>query len=88
MLVIWLNIQYYPVMAVNYEISQMIRDHRKAAGLSQKELGELAGLGKTVIYDLEKGKRTVKWETLLAVLHALNIRINFNSPLMDENEIS
>lgn len=38
------------------KIAEMIRFHRKKSGLSQAELGFIAGLGKTVIFDVEKGK--------------------------------
>jgi len=65
-------------------ISGMIRFHRKKAGLSQKELADLAGVGKTVVYDIEKGKATVQLKTLLLILNALNIRIEFNSPILSE----
>ncbi|MCK4676561.1 MAG: helix-turn-helix transcriptional regulator [Bacteroidales bacterium] len=65
-------------------IGKMVKFHRKKAGLNQKELADLAGLGKTVVFDIEKGKETVKLNTLLKVLEALNIKINFNSPLMDQ----
>ena len=58
--------------------------HRKRAGLSQKDLADLAGVGKTVIFDIEKGKETVKLLTLMKVLDTLNIRMEFNSPLMNE----
>lgn len=75
-------------MTVNNEIHEIILFHRKQAKLSREALAELAGVGKTVIYDLEKGKKTVKWLTILAVLHALNIRVLFQSPLMDEYEKS
>jgi len=64
-------------------IGKMIRFHRKKSGLSQEELALYAGLGKTVIFDLEKGKMTVRLETLLKVLYALNIRIDFEGPLME-----
>lgn len=64
-------------------ISKIIRFHRKKSGLSQEGLAQLAGLGKTVIFDLEKGKQTIRLKTLLQVLNALNIRITFQSPLMD-----
>lgn len=37
-------------------MASIIRGHRKKAGLTQKELADLAGLGKTVIFDIEKGK--------------------------------
>lgn len=65
-------------------ISKMIRFHRKKSGLSQEELAGLAGLGKTVIFDLEKGKLTVKLDTLLKVLHVLNITVDFQGPLMQK----
>lgn len=64
------------------EIGGMVRFHRKRAGLSQKELAELAGLGKTVVFDLEHGKQTMKWETIARLLKVLNITIKFESPLM------
>ncbi len=45
-------------------LSFVIRQHRKIAGLSQLQLAELAGVGKTVVFDLEKGKETVQLDTL------------------------
>ena len=71
-------------MAVNYDLHEIILFHRKQANLSRKELAELAGVGKTVIYDLEKGKKTVKWATITAILNALNITLDFKSPLMNK----
>ena len=75
-------------MTVKNNLSKIILFHRKQAKLSRNDLAELAGLGKTVIYDLEKGKKTVKWSTILTVLQALNIEISFQSPLMEEYEKS
>jgi HTH-type transcriptional regulator/antitoxin HipB len=70
-------------------IGQMIRFHRKKSGLTQEELGKLAGLGKTVVFDVEKGKSSIKLSTLLKLLFVLNIQITFQSPLMSfcEKEI-
>lgn len=65
------------------QIGAMVRFHRKKAGLSQEMLGKLAGLGKTVIFDIEKGKLSVRLDTLLKVLHILNIQIDFKGPLMN-----
>ena len=56
--------------------------HRKAAGLSRVQLAELAGVGKTVIYDIEKGKKSFQMDTLQKILRVLNIRIELTSPLM------
>lgn len=65
------------------ELEQIVRMHRKAAKLSRVQLAELAGVGKTVIYDIEKGKESVQLDTLRKVLKVLNIRIQLQSPLMD-----
>ncbi len=65
------------------QIGAIIRFHRKKAGLSQAELGELAGLGKTVIFDIEKGKLSVRFDTLIKVMEVLNIQIQLHSPLME-----
>lgn len=64
------------------KLAQILRFHRKKAKISQARLAELAGLGKTVIFDLEKGKPSIRLDTLLKVLHVLNIQIELKSPLM------
>jgi HTH-type transcriptional regulator / antitoxin HipB len=65
------------------DLAQIIRFHRKAAKLSRVQLAEIAGVGKTVIYDIEKGKESVQLDTLRKILKVLNIRIVLKSPLMD-----
>lgn len=67
------------------KISQIVKFHRKKSGLTQKELADLAGVGKTVIFDIEKGKDTVQFSTLQKVLSVLNISIEFKSPLIKSN---
>lgn len=69
------------------ELATIIRGHRKAANLTQLELAELAGVGKTVVFDIEKGKETVKIQTLTKVLKVLNIKMRFSSPLLDNQNI-
>jgi HTH-type transcriptional regulator/antitoxin HipB len=69
-------------------LAKMVRFHRKKAKLTQRELARLAGIGKTVVYDLEKGKKTIRLNTLLSILHMLNIKINFQSPFMHKFEES
>jgi len=70
-------------MAKPNELAEAIMLHRKAAKLSRVQLAELAGVGKTVIYDIEKGKETVQLDTLRKILKVLNIKIVLTSPLMD-----
>jgi HTH-type transcriptional regulator / antitoxin HipB len=66
---------------LHQELAQSILHHRKMAGLSQLELAVLAGVGKTVIFDLEHEKPSVRLDTVLKVLQALNIQIHIRSPL-------
>jgi y4mF family transcriptional regulator len=61
----------------------LVRACRKKVGLSQAELARLAGVGKTVIFDFEKGKTTIRMDTLLRVLDVLSIRIELRSSLGD-----
>ena len=65
-------------------LGSIIKKHRKTAGLSQLQLAELAGVGKTVVYDIEKGKGTIRLDTLRKILLVLNIKVKLTSPLMDQ----
>ncbi len=71
-------------MTVIPPLSELVRLHRKAAGLSRNDLAALAGVGKTVLYDLEHGKMTVRLDTLLKILRTLNITVHYDSPLLRE----
>jgi transcriptional regulator with XRE-family HTH domain len=42
-------------------------------------------VGKTVIYDIEHGKASVRYSTVKKVLDALNIRIRYISPLEEDS---
>lgn len=65
------------------QIAEIVRFHRKQSGLSRKQLADMAGVGKTVIFDIENEKETIRFSTLKKVLTALNIKINLESPLME-----
>jgi len=68
----------------NFEnLGRIILFHRKKAGLSRIDLAMVSGVGKTVIYDIENGKGTVRLKTLLKILDALNISVLLDSPLME-----
>lgn len=64
-------------------LATVIREHRKIAGLSQLQLAELAGVGKTVVFDVEKSKETIQLDTLRKILAALNIKVQLTSPVMN-----
>ncbi|NLB91476.1 MAG: helix-turn-helix transcriptional regulator [Clostridiales bacterium] len=65
-------------------LADIVRKHRKMAGLSQQQLAELAGVGTTVVFDLEKGKETIQLNTLRKILHVLNIKVQLTSPMMNQ----
>lgn len=64
------------------DIGRMVHFHRKKAQLSQAELAKISGVGKTVVFDIEHGKESVRMSTLMKILNTLNIEINFTGPLM------
>ena len=66
-------------------LSAIVQRHRKKSGLSRERLAEIAGVGKTVIYDIEHGKASVRYSTVKKVLDALNIRIRYISPLEEDS---
>lgn len=53
---------------VGQEIGEFVRIRRKAGGLSQRELGELAGVGTRFVSELERGKPTVRVDAVNKVL--------------------
>lgn len=64
------------------DLGQIIRFHRKKSGLSQQRLAEMAGVGKTMVFDIEKGKLSIRFDLLCKLLEVLNIKIDLQSPLM------
>jgi HTH-type transcriptional regulator/antitoxin HipB len=75
--------QFGEVCVLEYRMSEIVLFHRKKSGLTRNQLADLAGVGKTVIYDIEKGKETIQFSTLQKVLKTLNIKIIYTSPLME-----
>ena len=65
-------------------LGEILKKHRKAAKLSQLQLAEMAGVGKTVVFDLEKGKETIQLDTLRKIMAVLNIKVQLTSPFMNQ----
>lgn len=59
--------------------SVLVRDARKAAGLTQVELAARAGVAQSVIARLERGGGNPTFETLERVLHAAGHRLELNA---------
>ena len=70
-------------MSATSKLGAMIRYHRKLARLTQLGLAQLSGVGKTAVFDVERGKETVRLSTLVKILETLNIRLQFKGPLID-----
>ena len=51
------------------DLGKFVRERRRANGLTQRELGELAGVGTRFVSELERGKPTLRLDSLRKVLH-------------------
>ena len=49
-------------------LAVLVRDRRKAADLTQRALSELAGVGPRAVWDLERGKATLRMDVVNRVL--------------------
>ncbi len=58
------------------EISEALRRRRKALGLTQSELAELAEVSERLIREVETGRLTVSTEKLLSILESLGLEIH------------
>lgn len=56
-------------------LGQYVRDRRQAADLTQRELGELAGVGQRFISELERNKPTVRVDVVNKVLAVFGKRL-------------
>lgn len=57
------------------EIGSLVRETRKAQGISQEQLAGVANTGIRFISDLENGKPTVQLEKTIRVLEALGLGV-------------
>jgi len=59
-------------------LGETIRKVRKEKKLTQEQLGALIGVKKAQISKIENSLNDARFETILKVFRALNVRINFN----------
>jgi y4mF family transcriptional regulator len=50
------------------EVATFVRQRRKANHMTQKDLAELAGVGRRLVGELERGKPTLRMDAVNAVL--------------------
>jgi HTH-type transcriptional regulator / antitoxin HipB len=60
-------------------IADATRRRRRALRLTQIALAELAGVGADFVYDVEKGKPTLRLDKLLDVLEVLGLQLRIES---------
>ena len=65
----------------DFDLGLFIKKHRKFANLTQIELANLAEIGKTTVFEIEKNNENVSWKNIKAVLIVLNITVTFQSPM-------
>lgn len=57
------------------EINKFVKDKRVAAGLTQPELAEKAGVGLRFVRDLEQGKQTLRLDKVNQVLQLFGFHL-------------
>jgi len=62
----------------------VIRNARKALGVTQKDLALASGTGLRFVIDLEKGKETCQIGKALAVLQTLGVKLTLTPPAKEE----
>ncbi len=62
-------------MSIVTIFAEKVKSFRKLKGISQETLADMAGLDRTYISGIEKGKRNVSIETVEKLSQALNVRV-------------
>jgi HTH-type transcriptional regulator / antitoxin HipB len=57
------------------DMGRIVANRRKALGVTQQDLAALAGVSTRFLSSLERGKATVRLNTMLAVLDALGLQL-------------
>jgi y4mF family transcriptional regulator len=65
-------------------LSAFVRARRKTGGLTQHELGDLAGVGKRFVVELEQGKPTLRMDKVNQVLGVFGKRLGPVAATRDE----
>ena len=70
-------------------LARSVRGRRRALGLTQQQVGDLAGCGRLFVHQVEKGKPTLRLDKLLDVLGVLGLRlsvVNGTGGIVDETD--
>lgn len=61
---------------INQKIGMVVRKQRLLTHMSQEKLGEVTGLHRTYISDVERGKRNITIISLYKIANALHINLS------------
>jgi HTH-type transcriptional regulator / antitoxin HipB len=61
--------------AAAFKLGIVVRKRRKALQITQQELARLAGCGLVFVYNLERGKTSLRFDKLLDVLGVLGLEV-------------
>ncbi|MDP2274567.1 MAG: helix-turn-helix transcriptional regulator [Archangium sp.] len=61
------------------ELGAGVRQKRKLLGLTQAQLADLAQCGPDFLYDLERGKPSIRLDKLMPVLEVLGLRLKLEA---------
>ena len=61
------------------DVGAVVREARKMAGLTQRELAELCGCGVRFLSDLENGKPTIELGRAIRVLNTLSLDVEVSA---------
>jgi transcriptional regulator with XRE-family HTH domain len=64
-----------PIVEARNALGRGLRELRKQAGLTQKELGLKASANDTYISQVESGQRDIRWSTITRLLMALEVTV-------------
>lgn len=64
-------------MSQDVNFAQRIYELRRAAGMTQKQLGDIVGLSMQAVNDIEKGRRDTTLIKLLAIADCFNVSIDY-----------
>jgi y4mF family transcriptional regulator len=67
--------EIHPLTPDREDLGTFVRSRRKANGLTQIELAELAGVGPRFVSELERGKSTIRLNAVDAVLGVFGMRV-------------
>ncbi|HYP55401.1 MAG TPA: helix-turn-helix transcriptional regulator [Solirubrobacterales bacterium] len=70
-------------------LSELVREMRRSAGLSQRALAEKAGTSQPAIVRYERGAATPSWETLERLARACDRRLDLDAvPVSDPQHLA